>query len=57
MTTEIKNFVLVSVKGSEDFSGTLAEAKRAARKMQAEMQAAFGVDVENEDRVVVYTAR
>ena len=40
---------LISTKGSIEFFGTEAEAIAEAKEMQDELQAAFGISVENED--------
>lgn len=51
-------YALRSVKGSHgEITGTIAEARERAREVQAEMQAAYGVDVVRPDGHVVYTAQ
>jgi len=54
-TIKTKQYELASVKGNRKILATLAEAKQAARKMQAELQAAWGVDVYDGERKL-YTA-
>lgn len=60
MTTAAKSntYELVSVKGTREMTGTLVEAKRAAREMQAELQASWGVDVylKGTNKPKLYTA-
>ena len=42
-------FRLISTKGTEQIIGTLAEAIAAARQMDATLQPAYGVTVEDAD--------
>ncbi len=46
---------LTSVKGTWDFDGSREEAIAKATEVQAEYQAAFGIDVEDEDGNTVAT--
>ena len=47
--TQMATYRLISTKGTVEFVGTEAEAIAAAIEMQDELQAAFGISVENED--------
>ena len=51
-------FLLTSCKGTSEFIGTYAEARDAARKIQAELQASYGVTVSRRDdpETPLYTA-
>jgi hypothetical protein len=45
----MKTYKLVSVKGTETFTGKLAEAIHAAIEMDRRLQPSFGVTVESVD--------
>lgn len=57
MTTPApRTYTILSVKARETFAGTHHQAIARAKAMDAELQPAFGTEVEDEDGITIWSS-